>query len=94
MLSVCQNNVADQNCEKNYCASPLIQLRLGVWGHAPREVLTFRSSKCRSLCRVATRSWGRNEVMGSVESLRDRHGMSMQSTQTRSKGHIEIQCMP
>ena len=37
--------------------------------------------------------WGRNEVMGSVESLRYRQGMSVQSTLTRGKGHIEIQCM-
>ena len=37
--------------------------------------------------------WGRNEVMGSLGSLRYRQGMSVQSTQTRGKGKIEIQCM-
>ena len=37
--------------------------------------------------------WRRNEVMGSVGSLRYRQGMSVQSTQTRGKGKIEIQCM-
>ena len=38
--------------------------------------------------------WDRNEVMGSVGSLKYRQGMSVQSAQTRGKGHIEIQCLP
>ena len=34
--------------------------------------------------------WGRNEAIGSLGSLRYRQGIS----QTRGKGHIEIQCVP
>ena len=37
--------------------------------------------------------WSRNEVMRSVGLLRYRQGMSVQSAQTRGKGHIEIQCI-
>ena len=37
--------------------------------------------------------WGHNEVMGLVGSLRYRQGMSVRSTLTRGKGHLEIQCM-